>query len=285
MKKILSFILVLFIFSGCSKKDSDKELSLLIMCGAANKPVMEDIAKQYEKETGIKVNLILGGSGTLLSQIEMSKKGDIYLPGSPDYIIKANNKKLIYPDSVKKVCYLVPAILVQKGNPKNINSLEDLAKPGIRVGIGNPETVCLGLYGIELLEKNNMLDKVIKNVVTFGGSCSKTANLIVFKSVDVILGWKVFHSWTPEKSEFVAIDPDKIPRISYIPISIPAYAKDKIESQKFIDYVLSEKGKQFYKKWGYISDKEEALSYTTNGAIGGEYILPENYYEIIKNVK
>lgn len=28
---------------------------------------------------------------------------------------------------------------------------------GLRVGMGNPETVCLGLYGIELLEKNSML--------------------------------------------------------------------------------------------------------------------------------
>ena len=167
--------------------------------------------------------MIFGGSGTLLSQIELSKKGEIYLPGSPDYIIIAERKKLIRKNSDRIVAYLVPAMITPAGNPANIHSLEDLTRPGIRVGIGNPETVCLGLYGIELLEKNKLLKQVMKNVVTFGGSCSKTANLAALSKVDAILGWRVFHYWNPDRMSFVPIAPERIPRISHIPISSPVY--------------------------------------------------------------
>ena len=37
-------------------------------------------------------------------------------------------------DTVKNITQNIPVIAVQKGNPKNITSLNDLAKPGRTVG-------------------------------------------------------------------------------------------------------------------------------------------------------
>lgn len=252
------------------------------MCGSANKPAMEEIAARYEQQTGVKVHLLYGGSGTLLSQIELSKKGDIYLPASADYIIKAKNKHLIFPDSIRQVCYLIPAIITPKGNPKGITTLQDLGNNGMKVGIGNPETVCMGLYAIELLKKNNLLKQVMRNVVVYGGSCSKTANLVAMNKVDAIIGWRVLHFWNPDKMDFIPIKKKALPRISYIPISIPIYTRDKKESQRFIDFVISEKGKQIYRKWGYVADKTVALSFADHATIGGECILPEGYPQLIR---
>ncbi len=136
--------------------------SISVFVGAANKPPMEEIGREFESREGIKVHMTFGGSGTLLSQIELSKQGEAYLPGSPDYIIIGERKKLLIEKSEKIITYLVPAIITPKGNPANVKSLEDLTRPGVRVGIGNPESVCLGLYGIELLEKNNLLSRCLK---------------------------------------------------------------------------------------------------------------------------
>ena len=61
---------------------------------------------------------------------------------------------------MKIISYLVPAILVPAGNPGNIQTLADLAKPGVEIGIGNPETVCVGLYAYEILEYNGLLEAV-----------------------------------------------------------------------------------------------------------------------------
>ncbi len=274
--------MALVFFSGCQKKEKNQIESLTLFCGSANKPAMEEIVARFEQEKQIKVNMLLGGSGTLLSQIELSGKGEIYLPGSPDYIIIGERKGLLVEKSDRIVAYLVPAIITPAGNPGKVRSLEDLARPGIQVGIGNPESVCLGLYGIEVLEKNALLKKVMKNIVTFGGSCSKTANLAALRKVDAVLGWRVFHFWNPERMDFVPISPDRISRISYIPISIPICTKDINLSKKFIDFVLSPWGQSVYEKYGYITSMDKAKTFAPQAQVGGEYKLPSDYFEFLK---
>jgi len=281
---LASLSLLLIHLAGCGQGRNTTAESMMVYCGAANKPAMQEVAALFEKKSGISVNLMYGGSGTLLSQLELSKQGEIYLPGSPDYIIIGMRKNLLIQGSDRIVAYLVPAILTPTGNPANIHSLEDLARPGVRVGIGNPETVCLGLYGIELLDENTLLEPVMKNIVTFGGSCSKTANLASMNLVDAILGWRVFNFWNPAQIEFVPIAGEKIPRLSYISISVPVCTKDPALSNTFIDFVLSDEGKDIYKKHGYIIDLETAQTFAPQARVGGEYTLPPQYFDLLENM-
>lgn len=286
VKERIVFVLVVIVLTlGCGQKEEgNRNGSITVFCGSANKPAMEEIAAQFEQEKGIRVNMIFGGSGTLLSQIELSRQGEIYLPGSPDYIIIAERKRLVIEKSDRIVAYLIPAIITPAGNAANIDSLQDLTRPGVRVGIGNPETVCLGLYGIEILEKNSLLLPVLKNVVTFGGSCSKTANLAAMNMVDAILGWRVFHFWNPERMDYIRLAPENIPRISYIPISIPVYTKDIALSNAFIEFVLSPWGRSVYERHGYLTSLEKAKAFAPQARVGGEYRLPREYFDLIRDV-
>jgi molybdate transport system substrate-binding protein len=270
-----------WIAAGCGSDERERS-SITVFCGSANKPAMQEIAELYQRERGVEVNLIFGGSGTLLSQIELSRSGEIYLPGSPDYAIIAERRKQIIPGSDRIVAYLVPAIITPAGNPAGVKRLADLARPGLRIGIGNPETVCLGLYGVELLEHNKLLDAALANVVTFGASCSRTANLAAMSQVDAILGWRVFHHWNPQRMDLVAIAPEQIPRISYIPISIPVHTRDRKLSEDFIRFVLSDPGRKIYEKHGYITDIARAKRFAPAAQVGGEYRLPADYFERIK---
>ena len=174
-------IVVLVVTAGWTKPQNR---SLTVFCGSASKPAMEEAAQAFTRENDIKVYLNFGGSGTMLSQMKVSRSGDVYIPGSPDYMEIAEKDGVINPETIKIISYLVPAILVQEGNPCNIRKLSDLARPGIEIGIGNPEAVCVGLYAYEILEYNNLLKKVESNIVTHAESCSKTATLVALKSVD-----------------------------------------------------------------------------------------------------
>jgi len=283
VKVVLFAAIALLVLGPYAIAENEKELHFF--CGAAVKVPMQEIIQSYQKDKGMRVNVIYSGSGGLLSQMKLSKRGDVYLCGSPDYITLGEKKGLLIKGTDKLVAYLVPAIIVPKGNPQGIHSLEDLAKKGVRIGMGNPEAVCLGLYGVELLDKNDLLEKVLPNVVVFAKSCSDTATLAVMRKVDAILGWDVFQSWNPDKVEWIKIEPDKIPRISYIAIASPVFVKDRILAQDFINYVLSEKGKSIFKKWNYISEEGEAKRYAPKATIGGEYKLPERYFRIIRREK
>ena len=102
--------------------------------------------------------------------------------------------------------------------------------------------------------------------------------------VDAILGWRVFHYWNPDRMRFVPIAPERIPRISYIPISIPVYTRDVSLSEDFIQFTLSPKGRAIYEKYGYLFSLDKAKSFAPRALVGGEYVLPSAYFDIIKNL-
>jgi molybdate transport system substrate-binding protein len=253
------------------------EKKIIAFCGSASKPVLEEAAESFYKETGIRVYLNLGGSGTMLAQMKLARRGDLYIPGSPDYMIKAIREGVVDPDSVVILAYLILAIDVQHGNPKNIQSLSDLTRSGIRVAIGNPEAVCVGLYAVEVLERNGILPQVQKNIVTHAASCEATASLVAMKKVDAVIGWDVFSKWNPEGIDTILLKPNEIPRIAYIPAAISTYSQDKKSAQRFINFLASPKGQKIFAKWGYIATEKEARTFAPKAEIGGEYKLPTNY--------
>jgi len=278
MKRMLPLYLIMTVFSLTligNLQAAEKRITAF--CGSASKPAMEEAATVFEEKTGIKVDLHFSGSGTMLSQMKMSRRGDLYIPGSPDYMVKAERDGVVDPRTVKIIAYLVIAIDVQPGNPRNIRTLSDLARPGIRVGIGNPEAVCVGLYAMEVLERSGLLKEIEKNIVTHAPSCSATASLLAMKKVDAIIGWRVFSKWNPDKIEVVFLKPDEVPRLAYIPAAISTYSKDRENAQGFMDFLTSSEGQKIFARWGYIATEKEARKFAPKAEIGGEYKLPKDY--------
>lgn len=276
-------ILASILLAGCSPCGEADTKPLLVFCSSGNKPALEEIAARFEQEKGTEVEMIFGGAGTLLSKIELARHGDIYVPGSPDYIATGERKKLLTEGIERIVAYLIPVIITPKGNPVGIRSLEDLARPGVKVGIGNPETIPIGLYAVEILERNRLLETVMRNVVTFGENGPKTANLAALGHVDATIGYRVFHLWNPSMTECVLIDPEKLPRISYVPIAIPVFARNRGLSEEFVKFVVSPYGRSVYERYGYITREEKAREFAPGASIGGEYSLPPDYFRIIKD--
>jgi molybdate transport system substrate-binding protein len=285
MKRL--FLILPFIFIlGMTEKGLASSKRILVFAGAASKPATEEVIKTFQEKFGISVHVGFGGSGFVLSQMKLTKKGDLYFPGSSDFMEVAKKEGLVFSESERIVVYLLPAINVQKGNPKGIYSLKDLTKDGIRVAIANPEFVCVGTYAVEIIEKNlNRADKerLKKNLVNYTESCEKTANAISLKAVDAVLGWRVFQYWDPDRIETIYLKPEEIPRIGYIPIAISRFTQDRIPAQRFIDFLLSSQGRAVFRKYHYLMDSQEASPFVKPGTpVGGEYVLPDEWRTIKK---
>ncbi len=255
-----------------------KEITAFV--GSVSKPAIEEAGDVFEEKTGIRVNLHFGGSGTMLSRMMMSKTGDLYIPASPDYMSKAGSEGIIYPDTERILTYLIPAIGVQKGNPKDIRSLDDLTEKDVSIGICDPENCVIGEYAVEIFEKNKLISKIKPNIVTHAASASKTAALIPFGKVDAILIWRIIGNWNPGNMDIVLIDPAEIPRIAYASGAVSTFTTDKKAAGEFLDFLSSEEGQKIFSKWGYISNEAGARKYAPNAMVGGEYSPPEEWYNI-----
>jgi molybdate transport system substrate-binding protein len=285
MKRFLLMIMF-FMFFFTENLQSSPSKRLLIFAGAASKPATEEVIHSFQKEFRIPVDVVFGGSGFVLAQMKLARKGDLYFPGSSDFMEKAKAEALVLPETERVITYLIPAINVQKGNPKGFHSLKDLTRPGIRLAIANPEQVCVGMYAVEIVEKNLSPSEkrgFRENLVNYTESCEKTANVISLKAADAVLGWRVFQYWDPERIETIYLKPAEIPRIGYIPIAISKFAHEKVLAQQFVNFLLSPQGKAIFRKHDYLVELKEAQRFTKSDTpVGGEYILPDEWRTIKK---
>ncbi len=268
VRLLMIFVLIL------SRAPSVSANEIELFAGSASKPATEEVVKQFEAETGHVVTVHFGSSGELLSQMKIARQGDLYFPGSPDFMKIAVDDGIVVPQTEKIVAYLIPALNVHKGNPKQIHSLQDLARKDVRVAIGNPRHVCVGLYAVEILEHAGLSRAVKPRISGYTESCAKTANIVAMNGVDVVLGWRVFQYWNPEQIEAIPLAPGQVVRISYMPIALSSFARNPAVAGQLADYFCSAEAKSVFEKWGYITREKTARALAPRATIGGEFILP-----------
>lgn len=271
-----SFVSVLLL---AATRMAAQESSLLIFAGAASKPPLEALALMYERKTGQKVELVFGGSGYVMAQMKLARRGDIYFPGSSDFMELAKRQGLVLAETERRVVYLVPSINVQAGNPKQIRTLYDLLKPGVRVAIANPENVCVGTYAVEIVESAftpKERDQFRANLLNFTESCEKTATAVSLKAVDAVVGWSVFQHWDPVRIQTIPLPPGQIKRIGYLPLAISSFSRQRPAAQRFIDFVMSGEGRGVFEKFHYFATPEDAMAWVgVAKPVGGEFLLPK----------
>lgn len=231
-----------------SKQESTKKesKSLLVYCAATLRKPMEEIGKEFQNKYGVEINYTYGACEQNLSQIQVSKKGDVYIPGSINYYEILKKKNL---SSYKKdVAYHIPVIAVTKENSKNIKNLEDLSNEGVKVILGN-ESTAVGKISKKVLQKNNLYDKVKKNVVATTATANEIVTNLKIKQGDASILWEE-NAFKVKDIETIQI-PKKNSAVSTIPACVLNTSKDKELSKKFIDFVISDEGKAIFKKYGF----------------------------------
>ena len=264
------------VWTGCSPRGGPSP-RLLAYVGTAAAPAVEVCTADFTSSTGIEVMVEQGSSGSLLARLELAGRGDLYIPGSPDYQLRARDEGLILDESVTRLAFLVPSIAVPMGNPARIRSLDDLAAPGTRVGLGDPSSVCVGAYGVEILESAGLGERVRPNVVTHAPSCSGTAGLVALRTVDAALGWRVFTGWNPSRIEIVPIAPERLPRLGEIPAAITAVSEHADVAAQLIAHLAGPACQEVFEERGYLVSETEARVHAPDASIGGVYDPPAGW--------
>lgn len=257
---LLAIIIVsVFLFIGCDSKESEnnlpKERELLLYCGAGIRPPVDELIEIFGREYGVKIIPDYAGSEVLLSKIRFIHQGDLYMPGDKHYVEQAAMEDMIL--SQRSVCYWVPTILVQKGNPKEIRGLEDLLKPGMKVGIGNPEACAIGRTSKQILAKNNISwEDIEKNLIYQSLTVNELGIQIQAKSLDAVIIWDAMARYYGKYGDEIPIVIEKN-IISTIDIGVLKFTKDKALAEKFVDFLTSERGQAIFKRNNYRTSPPE----------------------------
>src|SRR5581483_8961143 len=111
---------------------------LLVYCAEALRRPLEAIRKDYEREFGRGVDLHFGPSETILSSLELTRKGDLFLPADDSYLEQARDKQLL--GEILPRAGMQAVAIVRPGFPRAIASWSDFIAEGNVIGIANPDS-------------------------------------------------------------------------------------------------------------------------------------------------
>jgi molybdate transport system substrate-binding protein len=233
--------------------NNSQKKTITVLSAAGLVKVSNDMKTEFEKENpDVTVNVKSGGSGELFGLLETQKNADIFIPGDYKYMQDAIDRGYIQNKTVKNVTKNIPVIAVQKGNPKNITSLKDLAKPGVKVALGDPNGPAIGKTSEKLLNKSGINESVQNNVIVKTTTVNQLLTYLVTGEADATIIWQDMGTWSESQGKIEIIEISQNENIiSTVPIAVTVYTQNNDLTQKYEEFVTGPKGKAIWEKWGY----------------------------------
>ncbi len=224
--------------------------SLMLYCAASNRAVMESIRKAYETEHGVRIDVQYGPSQTLLSSIEVSRSGDLYLPADDSYLVLANEKNLIA--EVLPIAKMKAVVAVAKGNPKAIESYPDLIRDDVRLILASPETAAIGKVSRDALRETGRWRAVRRACTAFRASVNEVAADVAIGAADAgIVYDAVLHTY--QHVDFIEL-PELSRAASDLAVGVLRTTKQHDAALHFARYVAAEdRGLNHYQQFGFSS--------------------------------
>ncbi len=231
--------------------------SIIVHCGAGMRRPMDEIGALFEEKYAVTVHYNYAGANTLLTQMELTGEGDIYMPGATYYFEIAAEKGLI--DDFSKVAYHVPVIITPADNPAKINSLSDLANEDASLVLGDPDAAAIGVLCQKMLTKKGIYEQVEENVVARGATVNELVTYISLSQADASIVWEDLVRDNGEINMVEITKDDNIVKI--VPIATLSSSENPETAEEFLQFVVSDEGRAVFEAYGFTLYPDEKYAY------------------------
>lgn len=240
MKKLTILILALLLSVSAFSKE------IVVSAAASLKNCLEEILPEYEKLSGDKVLLNLGGSGTLRTQIENGVPVDLFISAD-----QKNVKILVDKNMVKKentYNFLSNSLILVKSpySKSSVNSVEGLKNSDVYLVIGNPDTAPVGNYTLTALKNLEILDKLNKEKLVYAKDVSAVVQYVEMGEADFGV---IYNSDRNRMKNPIVVE--EFPENSYDKVIYSVAILNNSDDVKKLFEFLRE-NKEVFKKYGFV---------------------------------
>lgn len=225
--------------------------SVLCLNAASTKDALSEIAKAFEKTTGVVVKFSPEDSSKLANQIVQGAPADVFLSANEKWADFVKEKGLAA--ETKPLLGNSLVLVVPKGNAAKIKTPADLKIPAVkRIAIAGP-TVPAGIYAKASLTSLSLWDELekgkkfaqgenVRSTLTFVERGEAEAGIVYATDAKV-----------SEKVEVAAtFEPSTHPKIVY-PLVLLKRGAGNESAKKWFDFLQSKEAADVFKKHGFIS--------------------------------
>ena len=265
MKRLQSLTLLLVLFlTGCKAPPpsapatapaAQSSSALMVFAAASLTDAFTEIGETFEAaHPGVKITFNFAGSQSLQTQIQEGAPADVFASANMQEMDALVAGGFIAQDAPQVFLANKLVVILPANNPANLDKLEDLARPDIKLVLA-AEEVPVGRYARQMLDQLNgqfgsdFKDKVIANVVSNEDNVRQVLAKVQLGEADAGI---VYASDAVTATDLQIIEiPDELNVIAKYPIAPLRNSANAELAAQFVAYILSPEGQFSLGKWGF----------------------------------
>ncbi len=256
----VAFFSVLAALAGCggaaAGEGDEQGGTLTVFAASSLTDAFGELAGIFEERNpGVEVRQSFESSSTLLTQIQQGAPADVFASAAQEEMDAAAKDDLVAGEPEIFVRNR-EVIMVPVDNPAGIESMRDLARPGIRLVLAE-DGVPAADYALEVLGKaeaeygGDFKRDVLSNVVSREADVRASVNRVALGDADATFGYA--SDYTPDIRERVRVVevPESLNIVATYPIAALEDARHPGLTREWMELVVSEEGQRVLEKWGF----------------------------------
>lgn len=243
MRRIFRVVLVLAI--GLWSLTAQAQPRITVFAAASLKDALEEAARVYETDTGVKVVLSLAASSVLARQIEAGAPADAIVSADLEWVDWLAQRRLIVPETRRNLIGN-RLVIAAPGSASSVSEPSLLLEAG-RFAMGDPEHVPAGKYAQAALEKLGLWERVRRNAV-FTENVRVALEFVRRGELGAAIVYGSDRSAAPHLVEAYSFPADSHPPIVY-PAAVTAEGNQAAVG--FLDYLSGKEGQAIFARFGF----------------------------------
>jgi molybdate transport system substrate-binding protein len=246
-KLIITLLTVLFAGSHAPAP------AVKVAAAADLKFAMAELASQFEKQSGAKLDITYGSSGNFLTQIENGAPFDLFFSADSEYPKKLEAAGLAEPGTLRE--YAVGHIVIWTPNDSGINAAKDgwkclLDQRVRKIAIANTEHAPYGRAAVAAMKKAGVYEQV-KDKLVYGENISQAAEFVQSGNAQAgIVALSLAVSPAMKNGNRWEIPANTHPPIKQAVVLLEA-SNNKDAARGFLEFVSGPQGRQILERFGF----------------------------------
>ncbi|HXM90553.1 MAG TPA: molybdate ABC transporter substrate-binding protein [Candidatus Dormibacteraeota bacterium] len=249
MKHIILLLAVL-LTSTCARAQAVK-----VAAAADLKFAMAELAAQFEKQSGTKLDVTYGSSGNFLTQIQNGAPFDLFFSADSEYPKKLEAAGLAEPGTLRE--YAVGRIVIWTPGDSEINAAKDAWKCLLdqrvkKIAIANPEHAPYGRAALAAMKKAGIYEQ-LKDKLVYGENISQAAEFVQSGNAQAgIVALSLAISPAMKNGNRWEVPADSYPPIKQAVVLLKA-SKNKDAARRFLEFVSGPQGREILQRFGFTA--------------------------------
>jgi len=232
---------------------SARAQAVRVAAAADLKFAMTELASQFEKQSGMKVDVTYGSSGNFITQIQNGAPFDLFFSADSEYPKKLEAAGLTEPGTLGE--YAVGHIVIWTPRDSGINAAKAgwqslLDQRVKKIAIANPEHAPYGRAAVAGMKKAGIYEPV-KDKLVYGENISQAAEFVQSGNAQVgIVALSLGISPAMKNGNKWEIPADNYPPIKQAVVMLKA-SKNKVAARRFLDFVSGPQGREILQRFGF----------------------------------